>query len=75
MNNVSLVGHLTRDPELKEIGGRSVNGRLVLREWTGRDRSKRSAHSVRGSVEFLGSRGTGGSPVGREPAEDLVPAF
>jgi single-stranded DNA-binding protein len=32
MNNVNLIGRLTRDPELKEVGGQ-----LVFREWTARD--------------------------------------
>lgn len=101
MNNVNLIGRLTRDPELRESGegkptvcamriavdnpgrggapgeptyvdvatfgaqakacaahlakGRSVgvSGRLVFREWTARDGGKRSAHSIRGSVQFL----------------------
>ena len=108
MNNVNLIGHLTRDPELKEIGGgrsvcelriavdnpgrgsengeptyvdvstfggqaeacathlakgrqAAVSGRLMFREWTARDGSKRSAHSVRGRVEFLGAKSGGGS--------------
>jgi single-strand DNA-binding protein len=116
MNNVSMVGRLTRDPELKEIGdGRSVcelrvavdnpgrggergkptyvdvstfggqaeacathlakgrqvavNGRLVFREWTTRDGSKRSAHSVRGSVEFIGSKADAEGVGRREPEE------
>jgi single-strand DNA-binding protein len=120
MNMINLVGRLTRDPELKEIGGGrsvcelrlavdnpgrggergeptyidvstfgaqaeacarylvkgrqvAVSGRLVFREWTGRDGSKRSAHSVRGSVEFLGSRGEGKGAVRCEP-EEVVPA-
>lgn len=122
MNQVSLIGHLTRDPELREIpGGKrvcqlrvavdnpgrgtekgeptyvdvstfggqaeacathlakgrqvAVSGRLVFREWTARDGSKRSAHSVRGSVDFLGSKGDNGSPVDREPAEELALAI
>ncbi|MBA3867123.1 MAG: single-stranded DNA-binding protein [Solirubrobacterales bacterium] len=99
MNNVNMVGRLTRDPELKDTragsvcqlriavdnpgrGGEkgeptyidvaafgkqgeacashlskgeevAVSGRLVFREWTGKDGVKRSAHSVRGSVKFL----------------------
>lgn len=118
MNNVSMVGRLTRDPELKEahggavcqlriavdnpgrggekgeptyvdvstFGGQAeacathlakgrqvaVNGRLVFREWTGRDGSKRSAHSVRGSVEFLGPKVAGGSQTDREPVEEMA---
>ncbi len=44
----------------------SLIGRLVFREWTARDGSKRSAHSVRGSVEFLGSKGA--APLDRELA-------
>lgn len=106
MNNVNLIGRLTRDPELRESGqgkptvcamriavdnpgrggapgeptyvdvatfgaqakacaahlakGRSVgvSGRLVFREWRTRDGGKRSAHSIRGSVQFL-ERGDG----------------
>lgn len=103
MNNVNMVGRLTRDPELKDTragavcrlrlavdnpgrGGQkgeptfvdvaafgrqaeacarhlakgrqvAVSGRLVFREWTGKDGRKRSAHSVQGSVDFLGPKG------------------
>jgi len=106
MNSISLIGRLTRDPELKDTRagavcqmriavdnpgregqkgeptfvdvaafgkhaeacarhlakGRqvAVAGRLVFREWTGRDGRKRSAHSVQGSVDFLGGRGEAG---------------
>lgn len=45
----------------------AVIGRLVLREWTGCDGRRHSAHSVRGSVDFLGSRGDRGE---REPLEE-----
>ena len=116
MNNVSLIGGPTGDPELKEIGGGrsvceprlavdnpgrggekgeptyvdvstfggqaeacavhlskgrqvAVSGRLVFREWTGRDGSKRSAHSVRGRVGFLGSRAGGDGADRHEPEE------
>jgi single-strand DNA-binding protein len=116
MNNVNLIGRLTRDPELKEVGGGrsvcelrvavdnpgrngekgeptyvdvstfggqaeacashlakgrqvAVSGRLVFREWTGRDGSKRSAHSVRGRVEFLGSRADADGAGRTEPEE------
>jgi hypothetical protein len=50
-------------------GGRQVAviGRLVFREWTARDGSKRSAHSVRGRVEFLGPKSE--SPGRVEPEE------
>jgi single-strand DNA-binding protein len=118
MNNVNLIGRLTRDPELKEIGGGrsvcemrvavdnpgrggergeptyvdvstfggqaeacashltkgrqvAVSGRLAFREWTGRDGSKRSAHSVRGRVEFLGSKPDAEVLDRREPEEAL----
>ena len=103
MNNVNMVGHLTRDPELNDSragavcrlrlavdnpgrGGQkgeptfvdvacfgrqaeacahhlakgrqvAVSGRLVFREWTGKDGARCSAHSVQGSVDFLGPRG------------------
>ena len=33
----------------------AVSGRLVYREWTAEDDSKRSKHSVIGRVEFLGT--------------------
>ena len=121
MNNVNLIGRLTRDPELKEIGdGRSVcelriavdnpgrcgergeptyvdvstfgkhaeacaahltkgrqvavSGRLVFREWTGRDGTKRSAHSVRGRVEFLGPKADA-EGAGRPEPEELALVF
>jgi single-strand DNA-binding protein len=121
MNNVSLIGRLTRDPELKEIGGGrsvcelrlavdnpgrggekgeptyvdvstfggqaeacaahlakgrqvAVNGRLVFREWTARDGQKRSAHSVRGRVEFLGSS-SDVEGVSRPEPEEMALAF
>jgi single-strand DNA-binding protein len=121
MNNVNLVGRLTRDPELKEIGGGrsvcelrvavgnpgrggergeptyidvstfgkhaeacaahlskgrqvAVGGRLVFREWTARDGSKRSAHSIRGNVEFLGSKADA-EGVGRRESEEMALAF
>jgi single-strand DNA-binding protein len=104
MNNVNLIGRLTRDPELKGIGGgKSVgeptyvdvstfgkhaeacaahlakgrqvaaSGWLVFREWTARDGSKRSAHSVRGSVQFLGAK-VGEGPRRAEP-EEMALAF
>jgi single-strand DNA-binding protein len=120
MNNVNLIGRLTRDPELKEIGGGrsvgelrvavdnpgrggekseptyvdvstfggqaeacathlakgrqvAVSGRLVFREWRGRDGSKRSAHSVRGRVEFLGAKVGEGSR--RAEPEEIALAF
>jgi single-strand DNA-binding protein len=121
MNNVSLIGNLTRDPELRTAQGGSVcqlrvavdnpgrggspgeptyidvatfgkhaeacaahlakgrqvavSGRLVFREWTTKDGAKRSAHSVRGSVQFLGSKAPAGTPVNREPAEELALAL
>jgi single-strand DNA-binding protein len=121
MNNVSLIGRLTRDPELKEIGGGrsvcelrvavdnpgrgdergeptyfdvstfgaqaeacaahlakgrqvAVSGRLVFREWTARDGQKRSAHSVRGRIEFLGSR-SNVEGVGQPEPEEMALAF
>jgi single-strand DNA-binding protein len=107
MNQVSLIGRLTQNPELRELGsgkpvcnlriavtnrgrgseereptyvsvstfgaqakacaanlakGRqvAVSGRLVFREWEGRDGRRRPEHSVWGSVDFLGSRPGGG---------------
>ncbi len=107
MNQVTMVGRLTRDPKLHELGGGktvcqmrlavdnpgrggekggptfvdvatfgkhaascaehlskgrqiAVNGRLIFREWTGGDGAKRSTHSIRGAVEFLGQRPNGG---------------
>jgi len=51
----------------------AVSGRLVFREWTERDGSKRSAHSVRGRVEFLGSKAEAKGAVRRE-LEEVVPA-
>jgi hypothetical protein len=60
MSQVSLIGHLTRDPELR----------------TGKDGVKRSEHSVRGSVEFLGTGSGGGSRSSTEPLnEELALAF
>jgi single-strand DNA-binding protein len=115
MNNINLIGRLTRDPELRELkggetvlcamriaidnaargGGRgeptyvdvacfgaqakacaghlakgrqvAVSGRLVFREWAGRDGRRRSAHSVQGKVDFLGSP----AQAGGEPEEEL----
>lgn len=101
MNSINLVGHLTRDPELKSMpdgrpvcnmrvavnGGKGqqptfvdvatfgpgaaacaeylrkgrsveVTGKLVLRQWTAADGSKRSKHSVIGRVQF-GTRRNG----------------
>ncbi len=122
MNYVSLIGRLTRDPEIRELsGGKSVcqlriavdnpgrggergeptyvdvatfgaqasacanhlakgrqvavSGRLVFREWTGRDGSKRSAYSVRGKVDFLGPKSDASSGEMREAEEELVLAI
>jgi single-strand DNA-binding protein len=120
MNNVSLIGNLTREPELRSTKGGAVcqlrvavdnpgrggepgkptyvdvatfgkhaeacaahlgkgrqvavSGRLVFREWTGKDGRKRSAHSVRGSVQFLGSKAEAGS-AGRVEPEEVALAF
>ena len=118
MNNVNMVGRLTRDPELKDTragavcqlriavdnpgrGGQkgeptyvdvaafgkhaeacashltkgeqvAVSGRLVYREWTGKDGAKRSAHSVRGNVKFLEPKFS--IPVTPEaPAQEEIP--
>jgi single-strand DNA-binding protein len=45
--------------------GRSVGvtGRLVLREWKGKDGSKRSKHSVIGRVSFGGTAESAGNQV------------
>jgi single-strand DNA-binding protein len=115
MNNVSLIGNLTRDPELRSAKGGAVcqlriavdnpgrggakgeptyvdvatfgkhaetcaahlskgrqvavSGRLVFREWEARDGSKRSAHEVRGQVEFLGAKAESGATQRVEPKE------
>jgi Single-strand binding protein family len=85
MNNVNLVGRLTRDPELKEIGGgRSVCELRVAVDNPGRggergkptyvDASKRSAHSVRGSVEFLGPKADS-EGAGSWEREEMAPAL
>jgi single-stranded DNA-binding protein len=87
MNQVTMVGRLTRDPKL-QFGkhaascaehlskGRqvAVNGRLIFREWTGKDGVKRSAHSIRGAVEFLGPR-LNGNGNGGAGAEELPIAY
>jgi hypothetical protein len=49
--------------------------RAVFPEWTGRDGSKRSAHSVRGKVDFLGPKGPPGPGESRAPEEELALAF
>jgi len=119
MNNVNLIGHLTKDPELKATrsgavcqlrlavdnpgrGGEpgeptyvdvatfgkhaeacgahlakgrlvGVSGRLVFREWEAKDGSKRSAHSVRGSVQFLDRKGEELVVPGRGAVEEQIP--
>jgi single-strand DNA-binding protein len=119
MNNVSLIGNLTRDPELRSAKGGpvcqlriavdnpgrggepgapayvdvatlgkhaevcgahlakgrliGVSGRLVFREWTTKDGSKRSTHEVRGSVQFLGSKVEGLVVAERGSAEEAIP--
>jgi single-strand DNA-binding protein len=119
MNNVNLIGHLTKDPEVKatrsgavcqlrlavDNSGRNgekgqptyvavatfgkhaevcgahlakgrlvgVSGRLVFREWEGKDGSKRSAHSVRGSVQFLDRESEELVVPGRGRAEKQIP--
>ncbi|MBO0746702.1 MAG: single-stranded DNA-binding protein [Acidimicrobiaceae bacterium] len=113
MNQVTLIGRLTNDPELRETKagkpvcnlrlavdgergaeptyvtvasfgagaeacaahlrkGRqvAVSGRLVFREWRGKDGAKRSEHSVWGSVEFLGGKPGSGNPD--HPALELA---
>jgi single-strand DNA-binding protein len=120
MNNVSLIGNLTRDPELRSAkggpvcqlriavnnpgrnGGKgeptyvdvatfgkhaeacaahlakgrqvAVSGRLVFREWETKDGGKRSAHSVRGWVEFLGAK-VGADGGSRVESEEMALAF
>jgi len=119
MNNVNLIGHLTKDPEVKATrsgavcqlrlavdnpgrGGEKglptyvdvatfgkhaeacgahlakgrlvgVSGQLVFREWEAKDGSKRSAHEVRGSVQFLGSKAEGLAVTGRGRREEPIP--
>jgi len=119
MNNVNLIGHLTKDPEVKATrsgavcqlrlavdnpgrGGEKgsptyvdvatfgkhaevcgahlakgrlvgVSGRLVFREWETKDGSKRSAHSVRGSVQFLDRKPEGLVVAGDHRAEEPIP--
>jgi single-strand DNA-binding protein len=118
MNNVSLIGNLTREPELRSAKGGAVcqlrlavdnpgrggepgkptyvdvatfgkhaeacaahlgkgrqvgvSGRLVFREWETKDGSKRSAHEVRGSVQFLGDKAEAGAPA-RSEREVAIP--
>ena len=45
--------------------GREIafSGRLVYREWTADDGSRRSKHSAIGRVEFIGSRPNGSQPA------------
>jgi single-stranded DNA-binding protein len=47
------------------VKGRQVGftGRLVYREWTGEDGTKRSRHSAVGRVEFLGAPPSDGAPA------------
>jgi single-strand DNA-binding protein len=66
--------------------GREIafSGRLVYREWTADDGSRRSKHSAIGRVEFIGSRPNGSQPsqaasepppqVQQPAAEQPVPA-
>ena len=51
--------------------GREIafSGRLVYREWTADDGSRRSKHSAIGRVEFIGSR-----PNGSQPSSQAQPA-
>lgn len=120
MNSVSLIGNLTRDPDLREARGGAVcamriavdnpgrdsakgeptyvdvatfgkhaeacaahlvkgrqvavSGRLVFREWEAKDGSKRSAHEVRGSVQFLNGRQRGPG-VPKDEAKELPIPF
>ena len=46
----------------------AVSGRLVYREWTADDDSKRSKHSVIGRVEFLGGSRRARRRTGRTPS-------
>lgn len=117
MNSVTLLGRLTRDPEVRHpeaLDGRAVcelriavpnggekpptfidvstfdrqaeacakyltkgrqvavDGRLIYREWEAEDGSRRSAHSVIGRVEFLGSAKQG--DAASEPTDAVGPA-
>ena len=47
----------------------AVSGRLVYREWTAEDGSRRSKHSVIGRVRF-GGRPADSEPAGKAPAEE-----
>ena len=55
--------------------GREIafSGRLVYREWTADDGSKRSKHSAIGRVEFIGSRTNAARPTdaAAEPVESV----
>jgi single-strand DNA-binding protein len=53
--------------------GREIafSGRLVYREWTAEDGSRRSKHSAIGRVEFIGGRPNGSAP---SPAAAAPPA-
>lgn len=61
--------------------GREIafSGRLVYREWTADDGSRRSKHSAIGRVEFIGSRPNGSQPSSQaqppqaQPAEESQP--
>jgi single-strand DNA-binding protein len=48
--------------------GREIafSGRLVYREWTADDGSRRSKHSAIGRVEFIGPRPNGSQPAGQQ---------
>jgi single-strand DNA-binding protein len=52
----------------------AVYGRLVYREWSATDGSKRSAHNIVGNVEFLTApRGNGDTPADNAPAAVAQP--
>jgi single-strand DNA-binding protein len=55
--------------------GREIafSGRLVYREWTADDGSRRSKHSAIGRVEFIGPRPNGSQPAGQQAQPQSQP--
>ena len=50
----------------------AVEGRLEYAEWTGKDDTKRSGHSVIGHVEFLAAPRASSDTPDSDPAEDIA---
>jgi single-stranded DNA-binding protein len=50
----------------------AVSGRLVYREWTADDDTKRSKHSVIGRVEFLGKPKSSSDANGSDPESEAA---